>query len=487
MDFKIKMLAVVLFFAVGQKMAAQTPIQKVAPADSAAVQKILDEYVAAWLRGDEKGVLDPFEQRGRIQPSGMCPFDSLQNIRKFWFPTDGSTTTIHQFDLELQDMHALGSDLIFTAQTSRLYWSYHLGDSRAGKLQYGYATTVFRKQTDGQWKIWRQAWTDLKNVNTRPVPLGEQPLKIAHEILENDLVPEGLAHDAATGDLFVSSTWKKKIVKISPDGRAADFVKSGQEGLLGVIGMKVDAERRLLWVATASAGKSMPVEGWSEAKNTKSGILQFDLKTGKCLRQFWLEEKDKSFFFNDLDIDKAGRVYATEMTTQRIYSIAPGSSELEIFLQLPDRHTPNGIALDDSEQLLFVGLYTRPESFGRVDLKSKKLDFVALPAGEAVGADGLYFHKNSLIAVQPWAKDRVLTQYFLDEKLEKVEQMKVLLPDDPSFAQPSTGAVAGDRFFFIATSQLQAFAKHFRENGGRVFPEKLLPVKIGVLDLREYR
>jgi len=314
--------------------------------------------------------------------------------------------------------------------------------------------------------------------------LGAQPpLKIACEIPENDLIPEGLAWDAVTGDLYLSSTWKRKIIKISPDGKWQDFVSTGQDGLLGVIGMKVDAARRLLWVATSTAGENMPVQGLTDLKTWKSGIFKYDLKTGECLQQYWLKEIDKSFFFNDLTLDSTGRVYATEMMTNRIYTITPDSEKLEIFLQLPEGHAPNGIDLDKGGRFLFVGLYTKPFSFGRLDIETKQLDFIQLPANETIGADGLYFYKNSLIAVQPGVKKRVVTQYFLDAALLKITGIKILLADDPLLAQPSTGALASDRFYFIVTSQLQVFAKHYKDNGGKVYPEKLLPVLIGVLQL----
>ena len=109
--------------------------------------------------------------------------------------------------------------------------------------------------------------------------------------------------------------------------------------------------------------------------------------------------------------------------------------------------------------------------------------FFNLPPDELVGADGLYFYQNSLIAIQPNVKNRKITQYFLKEDHTGIERIRVLLPDDPLLAQPTTGTVAGDRFYFIATSQLQAFARHYRENSGEVMREQLLPIRIGELKL----
>ncbi len=308
-------------------------------------------------------------------------------------------------------------------------------------------------------------------------------LSIAHEIPETDLIPEGIAYDEKTGDLYVGSTWKRKILRIQPNGTVSDFVPSGRDGLLGVIGMRVDPKRRLLWVATSIAGAGMPVQGLTDLAVWKSGIFKYDLKTGKCLRQYWLDAPGKSYFLNDLTIDQSGRVYATEMMGNAIYTIAPGSKKMKGFLQMPDGHSPNGIDLDESGKQLFVSLYLKPRAFAKIEIPTKQLALLNLPSDEVIGADGLYFYQNSLIAVQPGVKDRKITQYFLNEDHTVIERIRVLLPDDPLLAQPTTGAVAGDRFYFIATSQLQAFARHYRENNGQVAPEQLLPVLIGEIKL----
>ncbi len=96
---------------------------------------------------------------------------------------------------------------------------------------------------------------------------------------------------------------------------------------------------------------------------------------------------------------------------------------------------------------------------------------------------GFLFKQVSQPTVLIFVKDRKITQYFLKEDRTGIERIRVLLPDDPLLAQPTTGTVAGDRFYFIATSQLQAFARHYRENSGEVMREQLLPIRIGELKL----
>ena len=80
-------------------------------------------------------------------------------------------------------------------------------------------------------------------------PLGSA--RVAFTLSEADLIPEGIAWDPGSRRLFVGSLARNKIVAISPDGRASDFVPSGRDGLRRVLGMKVDASRKSLWVCSA--------------------------------------------------------------------------------------------------------------------------------------------------------------------------------------------------------------------------------------------
>ncbi len=74
---------------------------------------------------------------------------------------------------------------------------------------------------------------------------------ISFTVPEKDLLPESIAYDATNGDFYIGSTRKGKIVKVSKDGTISDFVQSKQDGLWMIIGMKIDSERRILWVCSS--------------------------------------------------------------------------------------------------------------------------------------------------------------------------------------------------------------------------------------------
>ena len=129
--------------------------------DATAIRKINMAYLSNWLKNDEAGVLDLFEEGARISPSSLCPIDSLSNMRQFWFPKDGSKTTVHRFEADEISMKIISKDLACTSQKTLLEWSYEKGETKMGRIQEGIELTVFRKQKNGAWKIWRKLWTDV--------------------------------------------------------------------------------------------------------------------------------------------------------------------------------------------------------------------------------------------------------------------------------------------------------------------------------------
>ncbi len=63
---------------------------------------------------------------------------------------------------------------------------------------------------------------------------------VAFLLPETDLIPEGIAYDPSEKTFYLGSTYKRKIIKISPDGQATDFKRAGEDNLWEVLGMKVD-------------------------------------------------------------------------------------------------------------------------------------------------------------------------------------------------------------------------------------------------------
>jgi DNA-binding beta-propeller fold protein YncE len=283
--------------------------------------------------------------------------------------------------------------------------------------------------------------------------------RAAFTIAEPDLVPEGIAHDALTGTFFVSSTYKRKIVAVDRDGTTRDFATEAQDGLLGVVGMKVDVPRRRLWVAASDAGVNMPIKGMDAGTRGRSGVFLYDVETGKLLRRHLLGGPGEEHFLNDLVVVPSGDVYITDSKLGAIYAIREDRDQLELFVAPGQIPGANGIALSEDGRSLIVA-WSR--SLAVVDLATARTTRLESPT---VHADGLAMYRGDVIAIQPWAQGRVVARYGLNRAHDRIEKETIVESDHPELSQPTTGVVVGDELFYIANSQLQLFRALVRPDG----------------------
>ena len=286
--------------------------------------------------------------------------------------------------------------------------------------------------------------------------------QVAFRIPDRELIPEGIAFDPRAKVFYVGSTYQRKIVSVDEKGAMRDFTGEAQDGLLGVVGMKVDTKRRLLWAISSNAGSGMPGKGLGRDCLGCSAVFKYDLRTGKLVKKYALDNKPRVHFLNDLTITSRGDVFVTDSLTGDIYLITRTKDELELFTNLGEKAFPNGIDLSGDEKQLFVAAYG---GVRLVNVSDKKIRTLNLPDGVSpVVIDGLYFYKGSLIAVQPFADRKKVVRYFLDKEAA-VTKVEVIEAEHPLFIQPTTGVIVGKYFYYIANSQLQLFRSLYKPDG----------------------
>jgi hypothetical protein len=300
--------------------------------------------------------------------------------------------------------------------------------------------------------------------------------RMAFELPERDLIPEGTAYDGKSRTLYLSSFYKRKIVAVSPEGVARDFTGPGQDGLGPVAGLEVDPRRRELWAATIHVpGGPMPV---LDSTMLGFGALhRYDLATGRLIRRYVLPpEGELQHGFNDLTVLPNGDVYTTDSQGGGVYVVPAGRDTLVEVLPPGSYLFPNGITRSDDGRALFIA---HGAGIDRMELSSRRLERIAGPDSLNLSwVDGLAFYRNSLIAHQPSGHQRVIRLY-LDPGQRRVTRSEIIERHHPRFAQPTTGEVGGDTYYYIANAQLRRF------RDGKVFPwEELDPVLILKADLR---
>ncbi len=297
------------------------------------------------------------------------------------------------------------------------------------------------------------------------------PPRVAFTLEERDLLPENLAHDPVTGDFFVGSTRKGKIVRVTADGTASDFVGPRAEGMWMVMGMKVDARARRLWVASADGGN---LEGHQGGRGNASGLFAFSLEDGSLVDRWTVGEEGGTHFFNDLELGPQGNVYITHMfNAPAVWVLEEGASELQIFARPGRFKNPNGLTFGDDGRL-YVAHAEGVSSFDTATAERLSLDDPnALMTSPA---DGLYFHGSSLIGIHP--TEGVVRRYHLDGQRRTIVDADVLAEDDPQWNDPLTGVLVGDTLYYIANSQ------YGRLSNGALPPlDELQPVTILAIDL----
>jgi len=278
---------------------------------------------------------------------------------------------------------------------------------------------------------------------------------------EKDLIPEGLAYDDKKNLYYLSSLNRKKIVKIDSEGRVADFVPGDRYGLLPVLGIRLDPTDGTVWA-----------DSFEDAGRTE--LLHFD-SAGKLLGRYAPKDSAKHGF-NDLILRKNGEVITTDSLNDQVFRFDP---RLQAFAPLATYRTlfyPNGIALADDDQTVYVA-----DAVGivKIDLRSgESRDVDPGPRNTLAGADGLYWHKGGLIAVQNGIGSPRVAAFKLSKDGNRVTQTTVLENRTQFSVLPTTGAIRANDFYFIANSQID------NRNGEKVMDvTKLAPVRIAVVRL----
>jgi len=265
-------------------------------------------------------------------------------------------------------------------------------------------------------------------------------------VTEKDLIPEGLAFDAATQTIYVSSTWKRKIIKIDKHGKVLDFIKESQYGIKSVVGMEVDSKRNSLWAISSEANEVLPLNNPGELQ-WRSSVYQFDLSNGTLIKEYKLNRD--SVFLNDLCVADDGTVYVTETNQKALYTIKPGADTVELFVALSPYRFINGICFTDKASVLYTSCV---EGILSINLKTRNYSLLPVAADiKAGGVDGLSFHNNYFIAHQ----SSKIVRLYLSSNRDSIIRSDTL-DYGKEFDSSTTGEVWGDHYYYIVNSQISS-------------------------------
>ena len=328
------------------------------------------------------------------------------------------------------------------------------------------ATFEFQEDSDLKSIVGSRGYQGV--VNLKRLLLNPEVNDELYRTIETDsLHVEGLVI-LDNGDLLLSSVHQKKIVRVDSAGNITDLLETPYSAL----GMKVDTHTGFLWVATAAMPEML---GFEEEDRGHSVIFQIDIESGNVKQAMSFEEEE---MYGDLVLDSLSRIWLTNSQTP--YLSRDNTEDVQSYgsfvrkqMDLSGTHfNLQGLTLNEDESALYFadyqsGLYRMRVADDHVDEVLANSDFLLK------GIDGLYYYKNSLIAIKNGVKPNQVVQYYLDEEGLNIIGRRVINRGGAGLGEPTLGQIKEGYFYYIANSPWGAY-----NEDGRLQMEKVSPLQI---------
>lgn len=277
--------------------------------------------------------------------------------------------------------------------------------------------------------------------------------ELAFELDGLDLLPEGIAWDARRERLVVGSMRQRRVYTADAEGKLQPLTEPAQDGLAGVLGVEVAPEGGAVFVV--SAGFPLMQDFDPERDGDRSSVYAFDLETGATLGR-WPTPTHPSQL-NDLVVLSDGRFFATDSVSGQLMMGRrddPSGTELVPFLPGQSFFAANGIAALEGETALVVADF---RGLHRVDLASASVEALEPPPGVLTlsGIDGLDRRGDRLVAIQNLFGPGRVWLLGLDAEGRRLSSSEILEDAHPRMKGPTTGAIAGTRYLYLANAALQ--------------------------------
>ncbi len=128
--------------------------------DEQQIRALEQAYVDAWLRDDTAAILATLSPDVVLMPGGSHPLVGLDAAREFWWPNDGSRTTITSYTTTIDEIGG-NAFLAYLRGTGVLSFIYERDTLRIEQSSRNMTLTIVRKETGNAWRITRRMWAPL--------------------------------------------------------------------------------------------------------------------------------------------------------------------------------------------------------------------------------------------------------------------------------------------------------------------------------------
>ena len=272
----------------------------------------------------------------------------------------------------------------------------------------------------------------------------------AFTLSDPGLLAEDIDYDPRAKSFFVSSVLEKKIIRVTPEGKAADFALSPSHW--PILALKVDPSRRLLWATEVA------LDGFTIAPKAdwgRSALLCFDLDTGKLKRRL---EGPAHSALGDMTLTPEGNPIVSDGGGGGIYRLTGDRLER---IDGGDYISPQTPAMYPDGKRILIPDYARGLSI--LDPTTRQgtwLSQGASPRYALNGIDGLYLDHDFLIAIQNGATPPRVIRFPLDPASAATIPERIIERATATLGDPTHGVVVGEYFYYIANSGWSELDEH---------------------------
>ncbi len=299
----------------------------------------------------------------------------------------------------------------------------------------------------------------------------------AFTLPEDLLMPEAIAWDPRHEQFIVGTVREGKIVRLGRDGKpAAKPAPFAYDGRWSVLGLAVDAERRILWASTSALGQH---SGYKKSDFGQSVLLAFDLDSGRKRGEYRLIPDGNAHGLANLALAADGTVYVADLRQPQVHVLKPGAEHLTMLAGSKQLTNIRGLAVDDRHGLLYIA--DRELGFAFWSNAEQRLFRPGLANNINLGGiEGISLYPGGLLIVQNGIEPERVMALRLDDSGKAVRAALPLAAALPEFRGPTFGTVVDNEFYFFAANHWSAYDVNGRRRPGTA----LDPVPVMKIDLK---
>lgn len=282
-------------------------------------------------------------------------------------------------------------------------------------------------------------------------PMGE--VRTWHTFGPEVKTPSSLAWDPSRGAMLLGTVRDGVVFAVTPGGGTRELLRADENnGLWGIHGLLVDAERQRLFVASAADQR---FSGFDAVDTGRSALFEFDLATLELIRRIPVPVDGRPHRLGQMVQGPEGNIYVADGIIPIVYTLPAGQDRLRLFFIAQELINLRGLALSPDGRWLYFADYEM--GIGVLDTEQEQAYTLQVPETLNVGGiEGLVLHGDYLVAIQNGNRPQRIMRLTLGENPWTVTDVAPMAVSAPQFDFPSYGVMLGDDIVFIADSRPEA-------------------------------